>query len=83
MTPEEPNVTSEEPNGTSEAFEPERGRAGGDEPPDPVPPAATPDEVLDCLGQRCPLPVIALAVAADLVFRLLTAWSRAALGGAA
>ncbi|MGI4800450.1 MAG: ABC transporter permease, partial [Janthinobacterium lividum] len=29
------------------------------------------------------LPVIALAVAADLVFRLLTAWSRAALGGAA
>lgn len=61
MTPEEPNVTSEEPNGTSEAFEPERGRAGGDEPPDPVPPAATPDEVLDCLGQRCPLPVIALA----------------------
>ncbi len=28
------------------------------------------------------LPVIALAVAADLVFRLLTAWSRAALGGA-
>ena len=29
------------------------------------------------------LPVIALAVAADLVFRLLTVWSRAALGGAA
>jgi tRNA 2-thiouridine synthesizing protein A len=23
--------------------------------------ARTPDEVLDCLGQRCPLPVIALA----------------------
>jgi tRNA 2-thiouridine synthesizing protein A len=23
--------------------------------------AAEPDEVLDCLGQRCPLPVIALA----------------------
>ncbi|RZK96942.1 MAG: ABC transporter permease, partial [Methylobacterium sp.] len=29
------------------------------------------------------LPVIVLAVTADLVFRLLTAWSRAALGGAA
>ncbi len=29
------------------------------------------------------LPVIALAVAADLVLRLLTAWSRAALGGLA
>jgi osmoprotectant transport system permease protein len=29
------------------------------------------------------LPVIALAVVADLVFRLLTAWSRAALGGVA
>ncbi len=29
------------------------------------------------------LPVIALAVAADLVFRLLTAWSRTALGAAA
>lgn len=29
------------------------------------------------------LPVIALAVTADLIFRLLTAWSRAALGGAA
>lgn len=29
------------------------------------------------------LPVIALAVTADLVFRLLTAWSRAALGGGA
>ncbi|MEV2240212.1 sulfurtransferase TusA family protein [Micromonospora sp. NPDC049891] len=24
-------------------------------------PDAQPDEVLDCLGQRCPLPVIALA----------------------
>jgi tRNA 2-thiouridine synthesizing protein A len=30
-------------------------------PPASTPPASTPDVVLDCLGQRCPLPVIALA----------------------
>lgn len=28
---------------------------------DPEPPADQPDEVVDCLGQRCPLPVIAAA----------------------
>jgi tRNA 2-thiouridine synthesizing protein A len=34
---------------------------GGDGPGAAGPAATTPDLVLDCLGQRCPLPVIALA----------------------